>query len=205
MVGRLDTIADPTRLAITRYLATHPGASAPEVARGARIHLNTARSHLAALERAGLLQRSAEGGRVGRPVVRFRLTEDWQPEGDELLGLSSLLASALTDAKADPARLRQAALTWGRRWTSGTSFERIEERLVAALRRLGFRAETRDGRLALAECPCPVVSPENPPTICALIDAVVDGVLEGSGFAAVSRRHDPTARRCSTVLSMSLN
>jgi predicted ArsR family transcriptional regulator len=163
MPSRLDPIADPTRLAVTRYLAAHPGASAPETARACGIHLNTARSHLAALQEAGLVRRTSEGGRVGRPVVRFRLVED---------------------------RIR------------GTSLAPVEQRLVGVLRRLGFQAETLGDRLELAECPCPAVAPHDPPAVCALIDAVVDGVLEGSGLSAGARHHDPGARRCSTALSI---
>lgn len=202
MALRLESIADPTRLAVTRYLAAHPGCSAPQLASGAGVHLNTARAHLAALEEAGLAKRETERGRVGRPIVRFRLIEDWQPRGDELLALSSLLAAALADANADPGTLRAAAVRWGLQWTRGSSSERIEERLVAALRRLGFRAEAQDGRLELADCPCPTVSPGKPPLVCALVDAVIDGVLEGSGLSAGARRHDPAARRCSATLSI---
>jgi predicted ArsR family transcriptional regulator len=202
MTSRLESIADPTRLAVTRYLAAHPSCSAPQVASGTGVHLNTARAHLTALEKAGLTKREAERGRVGRPIVRFRLIEDWQPRGDELLALSSLLAAALAEVDADPGTLRAAAVRWGRQWTSGGSFERIEERLVGALRRLGFRAEAHDGRLELAECPCPTAAPGKPPLVCALVDAVIDGVLEGSGLSAGARHHDPVARRCSAALSI---
>jgi predicted ArsR family transcriptional regulator len=163
MMSHLESIADPTRLAVTRYLAAHPDASAPEIARGTRVHLNTARSHLAGLEEAGLVKRKTEGGRIGRPVVRFHLVEDWIRD---------------------------------------TSLAPIEERLVGVLRRLGFRAETRGDRLELAECPCPAIAPENPPAVCALVDAVIDGVLEGSGLSAGARHHDPGARRCSAALSI---
>jgi len=165
MTSLLESIADPTRLAITRYLAAHPSCSAPQLAGGAGVHLNTARAHLAALEKAGLAKREPERGRVGRPIVRFRLVEGWQPRGDELLAP-------------------------------------IEERLVGVLRRLGFQAETHGDRLELAECPCPAVAPHNPPAACALIDAVIDGVLEGSGLSAGARHHDPGKRRCSAALSI---
>lgn len=200
-MGGLASLADPVRLAIARYLAAHPGSSAPEVAKGTGVHLNTARSHLAALEGVGRVRRDSRRGRVGRPIVRFRLVDDWQPRGDELLALSSLFASALIEVGVDPRRLREVAVQWGRRWGRGNDPVPVEERLVAALRRLGFGAAVRDGRIELAECPCPTVAPERPPLVCGLVDAVIDGVLEGSGLAAGGHRHDPVARRCSAQLS----
>ena len=201
----IDPVADPTRLAVARHLAAHPGASAPEVAAAVKVHLNTARAHLAALERDGRVERSTRGGRVGRPVVRYRLAPDREPRGDELIGISSLLADAAREG-ADPGRLRESAVGWGRRWSRGAGVADIGDRLVAALRRLGFTAQLGDdGALRLSGCPCPVVSPEGPAFICGLVDAVVEGVLEGSGVAAGARAHDPDARRCSTELSIASN
>lgn len=198
---RLEGIADPVRLAIARRLAEHPGASAPQVAAGAGVHLNTARAHLAALHRAGLVRRYSDAGGIGRPVVRYSLVEDWQPQGDELLGLSSLLASALLGMDADPARLHELARDWGRRWAREKGSRSVWEQLASALRRLGLRAERHGERLELTDCPCPLVAPQRPPLVCKLVDAVIDGVLEGSHLTAQSHTHDPRARRCSAVLS----
>lgn len=197
----LDPIADPVRLAIARYLARHPASSAREVAAGAGVHLNTARAHLAALEGAGVAARLSERGQVGRPVVRYSLVDDWQPGGEALLGLSSLLASALLGLDADRDGLYELGRAWGRRWAGAAGSQPVAERLVSALRRLGFQARSREGRLELASCPCPLVAPESPALVCRLADAAVDGVLEGSGLAAESRDHEPRVRRCSVTLA----
>jgi predicted ArsR family transcriptional regulator len=197
----LEAIADPVRLAVARYLRRRPEASATEVAGGIGVHLNTARSHLTALVDVGVVERiSDSGGRRGRPTVRYRVRDDWAPQGDELLLLSSLLATAIVRLDADPDQLRDVASEWGRRWSAAAGGQSIESRLTGALARLGFAARIIDGRVRLSACPCPLVSPDRPAVVCALADAVVDGVLEGNRLAAGDRSHNPARRRCSTDL-----
>jgi predicted ArsR family transcriptional regulator len=199
-VTRLESIADPVRLGVARHLADHPTASAQDVAAGVGVHLNTARSHLAALEEAGVLDRVSEsGGRRGRPIVRYRLVKDWAPAGEELLSLSRLLAAAVHGVDHDAGELRDLAHEYGKGFAKGASGP-TEERLTAALDRLGFRARLIDGRLVLSDCPCPLVAPDGPQLICSLADAATDGVLEGSELATGRREHDPSRRRCSTTL-----
>jgi hypothetical protein len=58
--------------------------------------------------------------------------------------------------------------------------------------------------LLLTGCPCPLISPERPALVCKLVDAVVDGILDGSGSSlhAVRHEHDPVGRSCSAVLQL---
>jgi predicted ArsR family transcriptional regulator len=197
----LDALVDPFRLAVARYLGRHPDATAPQVAAGVGVHLNTARAHLAALVDAGVAERITDGGgRPGRPAVRYRLEAGWGPRGDELLSLSSLLASAILRLDADPQELRDVATEWGRRWSPGDGNGSVDARLTEALGRLGFTARVIDGRLSLSACPCPLVAPDQPALVCALADAVVEGVLEGSRVSAGGSDHDPVRRSCSTPL-----
>lgn len=197
-----ELLADPVRLAVARHLAAHPSASAREVAAGAGVHLNTARAHLAALQEAGVAERVSErGGKRGRPVVRYRLVGEWAPAGDKLLPISRLLAAAVLRVNADPGEIRDLAFQWGRGWAKGSSSQPVQDRLTAALARLGFEARVAERHLVLSGCPCPLVAPEGPELICGLADAVTDGVLEGSELVARSRRHRPNARRCSATLS----
>jgi predicted ArsR family transcriptional regulator len=197
----VEAIADPVRLAVARYLHRRPEASATDVATGIGVHLNTARSHLTALVDAGVVERTSDsGGRRGRPTVRYRVRADWAPQGDELLSLTSLLATAIVRLDADPDQLHGVASDWGRRWSAAAGEQSIESRLSGALARLGFAARVIDGRLRLSACPCPLVAPDQPAFVCALADAVVDGVLEGSQLGAGDRTHNPTRRRCSTDL-----
>ena len=196
---RLDLIADPVRLAIARFLRGGP-ASAADVADGVGIHLNTARSHLQTLVYAGVVRKTNEvRSGPGRPVVRYRINEDWIPPGDELLGLAQLMATTL---RSGPARARQRARRWGRDAAAAGSGSARSD-LRAMLSRLGFVAAMDREELALSGCPCPLVSPDRPVVVCALVDAAIDGALENRGMTARSRRHDPESRRCSIGLAPS--
>jgi predicted ArsR family transcriptional regulator len=61
--------------AILDVLKQHPGASLQEVAERLGISKAAALGHLPSLESEGLVVRSYQGGRVGRPRVTFRLTD----------------------------------------------------------------------------------------------------------------------------------
>lgn len=196
-----ELLADPARLAVARSLAEARDPSAPEIAEATGLHLNTVRAHLQALESAGAVERSsASGGAPGRPVVRYRLRREFVPSGEELLPLSGLLADALLASDPDPAALREAAVEWGRRWSSEGEGP-VEERLVEALERLGFNVELEGRRVTLRDCPCPLVAPKRPGLVCGLADAVADGVLEGSARRARHHAHHPKARRCTATLA----
>jgi predicted ArsR family transcriptional regulator len=198
----VDSLANRSRLAVARRLAQVAAASAPELAAATGLHLNTVRSHLAALEADGAVERLAEsGGRPGRPVVRYRLRRGPVPAGDEFLPLSALLATALAGLGPGPERVREAGLDWGRRWSREEGGGDPMERLRLALERLGFAVERDGERLRLSACPCPLVSPADPGMLCGLADAVVDGVLEGSSRRSERNHHDPRARRCTATIS----
>lgn len=76
--GLIEAIADPIRLAIVRYLATHETASLNELGDAAAAHPETVRRHVAHLCHAGVLEalpRTPDGETRGRPPVRYRLAE----------------------------------------------------------------------------------------------------------------------------------
>jgi len=198
---RLEAIADPVRLAIARWLAERPGASAGQVAAGVGVHLNTARAHLAGLHEAGVVTRLSDScGQRGRPLIRYRIAADCAPRGDEFLSLAGVLADSIVEADTGPQKAREAAFRWGKRHCTQGAVG-TKERLEGAMARLGFSASVAGGRLALSSCPCPLVCPKRPQLICGLADAVVDGVLDGSGTAAGHHEHDPVTRTCSTSLA----
>jgi predicted ArsR family transcriptional regulator len=166
-----------------------------------RVHLNTARAHLRALESAGIVERIVpHEGRPGRPTVRYLLRRGFVPSGDELLPLTALLAEALAGFDPIGSRMRDVALEWGRNWSRQMPGEEPETRLRAALERLGFAVNVDPEHVRLDSCPCPLVARERPQMICQLADAVADGVLEGSSVRAAHRAHDPRARRCTATL-----
>lgn len=177
-----------------RCLAARGPASVVELADSTGVHANTVRAHATALERAGVLdrERSTPSGR-GRPPLRFRLREDTLPPGTDPHSIASVLASALgrpTGARA-LARLRSLAAAWGRDWAGGSAD------LVEGLARLGFRARVEGGCVELYACPCPLIAPAHPETICQLAHGAASGIL---GRQIERAAHDPVRRRCTLWL-----
>jgi predicted ArsR family transcriptional regulator len=200
---RLEAMADPVRLRMVRRLEAAPGASLPELATAAGVHLNTARPHAVALEAAGIIEReSPEPVGRGRPRVGYRLTRDWSPPTTDFRGLAEVLALALLRGGHEPGELRAVGLEWGRYLHGRPGGAEVERDLPLALERMGFQARVRGSALELSACPCRLVLPDRPQLICSLAAAVVDGVLAGSGseLRVRERRHDPEKRRCSLGL-----
>lgn len=202
-MSKLDALADPVRLRLVRHLTDHPGATLPDLAGAAGVHLNTARPHAAALEDAGVIEReaAAPAGR-GRPRIGYRLARDWSPPTADFRGLAELMAAALVRRGSDARELREVGEEWGR-YLAGRPGERdAADALPPALERLGFEASVTGRELELSACPCSMVLPDRPELVCELASAVADGVLAGCGARLrVGRRaHDPAARRCSLEL-----
>jgi predicted ArsR family transcriptional regulator len=200
-----DAVADPVRLRIVRHLAARGAASVAELSRAAGVHPNTTRAHLAALVDADVVLREAEAPRGrGRPALRFRLQEDGPPPAADLRALAQVLAAAVGRPRGRRlARLRRLGVHWARRLPRARAADhrRDEDSSIAleladGLARLGFRARLRRDRVELSACPCPVVSPDHPATVCALVHGAADGILAGAGLAVLSASHDPEARRC---------
>ncbi|HKP88861.1 MAG TPA: helix-turn-helix domain-containing protein [Thermoleophilaceae bacterium] len=200
----LDAIADPVRLSIVRHLADHPGASLPELAGAAGVHLNTARPHATALEDAAVIERepAAPSGR-GRPRLGYRLAAGWSPPTADFRGLAELMSAAVLRAGPDAGELRRVGEEWGRYLQGRPGAHDVQTDVPLALSRLGFDARVEDGRVELRSCPCSLVVPDRPELVCGLAAAVVEGVLEGSGsgLTVAGGDHDPDRRRCSLELT----
>lgn len=83
----------PPKTELLVDLKHHPGASLADLAHRLGISRVATLRHLAELERDGLVERSVERGRVGRPGHRFRLRDTAQPlfpQGYVQLALSAL-------------------------------------------------------------------------------------------------------------------
>ncbi len=201
----LDAVADPVRARLVRRLASRGPASLDELAAAAGVHPNTARAHLSALETEGFLERSpGPAGSPGRPRTLYALREAWTVPDDGFLAMAELLGAALGATKPDPRALRRLGARWGRRAVADARPGEAHDELVRILARLGFDARVDGNRLHLTGCPCPLISPERPALVCKLVDAVVDGILDGSGSGlhAVRHEHDPVGRSCSAVLQL---
>jgi predicted ArsR family transcriptional regulator len=205
MMGVLDAVADPVRLRIVRHLAGSGSATLTELADVAGVHLNTIRAHVAALERAEVLQSSQKAASgPGRPAVEYRLVEGWGLSSTDFLELAGLLAAALVRNAPSPDALRAIGADWGR-YLAGRPGRRrdADVELPRALERLGFHAEVEGDLVRISGCPCAVVSPDHPEVVCALATGLVEGVLAASGSDRRVAEHDnhPERRRCTVRLT----
>lgn len=201
----IDAVADPVRARLVRRLASNGPASLEELAKAAGVHPNTARAHLNALDAEGFLERTTQPAeRRGRPRTLYTLRDDWTVPDEGFLAMAELLGAALGATKPDTRALRRLGARWGRKVVAGAPPADAQRELTLILSRLGFDARVEGKRLILSGCPCPLISPERPALVCKLIDAVVDGILagSGSGLHAVRHQHDPVARTCSALLQL---
>jgi len=201
----VDAVADPVRARLVRRLASSGPASLEDLANAAGVHPNTARARLSALEAEGFIERSSHpADKPGRPRTLFSLQDQWTVPDDGFLAMAELLGAALGATKPDPRALRGLGARWGRKAVAGAGPGEAHDELVRILARLGFDARVEGKRLLLTGCPCPLISPERPALVCKLVDAVVDGILDGSGSGlhAVRHQHDPVGRSCSALLQL---
>lgn len=202
-MGVLDAVADPVRLRIVRHLARDGSATLNELAEAAGVHLNTVRSHVAALEDAGVLeseQKPASG--PGRPASEYRLVGGWGLSSTDFLELAGLLAAALVRNHPDAATLRETGADWGRWLVGRPGRHDVAEQVPLALERLGFQATVEGGLVRIFGCPCAVVSPDHPEVVCGLAAGLVEGVLAASASGLRVAEHDahPEDRRCTLRL-----
>ncbi|HEY7630061.1 MAG TPA: helix-turn-helix domain-containing protein [Thermoleophilaceae bacterium] len=193
----------PVRRLIVERAAQGP-ATLPELAEAAGVHLNTARTHVQALEESGALRAEAAppAGR-GRPPLRYRLADDFTLPTSDFRGLAELLATAVVRSDQSAEELHRVGEDWGRYLVGRPGAQELERVLPAALERLGFDARLEGHELVLSACPCRLVSPGRPELVCNLAIAVTEGVLAGCGseLHVTARTHDPERRRCAAVLA----
>lgn len=195
----LEAVADPVRLQLARYLAEHGSGSLAELAGAAGVHPNTARVHLATLEDAGLV--SSHGERLpgrGRPRTSYRLVPGWTVAENGFRGLAELMSAAVLRSGVTEGELRELGAEWGRYLLGRPQAKDPRHELPRVLETLGFQATVKRNELRLSGCPCPVIAPDHPELVCGLADAVVEGVLAGTGsqLKLVRVHHDPARRVC---------
>jgi predicted ArsR family transcriptional regulator len=200
----LESIADPIRLRVVRYLDEHGAGSLTELADAAGVHVNTIRPHLQELETdhvVGTRQRQASG--PGRRVIEYFLVEPLTAGDTDVLAMAELLAAALARAGVDEEQLRRVGADWGRYLSGRPGAQDPVSRLPHVLGRFGYRTEADAQGVHLERCLCPLVSPDAPLNICMLVEGVIEGVLAagGSDLRIGSSDHDPNARSCRMRLS----
>jgi predicted ArsR family transcriptional regulator len=200
----LESIADPIRLRVVRYLDEHGAASLSELADVAGVHVNTMRPHVQALEADGVLhsrQRLARG--PGRRVIEYYLREPLSVTDSDLMAMAELLAAALARSQVGEAELRRIGADWGRYLSGRPSEQDPASHLPEVLARFGYHTQADTDGVRLERCLCPLVSPDAPLNICVLIEGVIEGALAaaGSDLRISASEHNPDARSCQVKLS----
>lgn len=199
MSERLDAVADPgLRAALQFARSSRRAVTADELASAAHVHRNVARSRLARLARAGLLEvgferRSGrEGPGGGRPAKTYSVAPELAaiefPEHhyEDLLGL-------LADGRSD-GTLRRVGVEFGRRLAALANLRGVRrtsagmENLCEAMRSLGYHATVVEAAgdsavVATATCPLRPLVVQSPAGAvidagmwCGLAEAALTGV-----------------------------
>jgi predicted ArsR family transcriptional regulator len=201
----LETIADPIRLRIVRYLDERGAASLTELADVAGAHVNTVRPHLQAMEGDGVLQsRQRDARGPGRRVIEYYLREPLSVADSDLMAMAELLAAALARAQVESLKLRRIGEDWGRYLSGRPRDQDPATHLPTVLGRLCYDVAVEVASVQLGRCLCPLVSPDAPVNICILVEGVVDGALAacGSDLRVSSSEHRPSDRSCRLELGV---
>lgn len=168
------------------------------------LHVNTARAHLAVLEKAGLVA-SQPAGRdgPGRPRLVYRAMENAAVAAPGERGgypfLAGILASYLTAVTDDPAAAaEQAGRGWGRYLVERPGpFQRIQpraavDRIVTMLDELGFAPEVDDADpmnpcVRLRRCPFLDVAKDHQQIVCGIHLGLMRGALDELGSDVQAR------------------
>jgi predicted ArsR family transcriptional regulator len=216
----IGALAEPTRYALYRYVATQPHAVGREEAAAAvDVPVHTAKFHLDRLAADGLLdvEFARLGGRsgpgAGRPAKLYRrsrqeLSVSLPPRRYDLVGRilaaaveRALAGEPLADATHTAATEEgRAAAAAALRETSGGAAPDPDElaRLGGALEADGYEPRLDDDgtRLLLGNCPFDSLARQHTAVVCSLNHAYVQGVADGLGCAAVDARLEPAQDRC---------
>lgn len=200
----LEAIADPVRLNICRLLSERGTATLEQLTEAVGAHPNTIRTHVKALEDAGLLfrvERDVHEG-PGRPQQAWRLREGWSVPTGDFRKLAEILAGFILKTQASPRELQGFGASWGRYLAGRPGPKDVRQELLSVLEQLGCSARLDGSQVILSSCPCPLIAPENPPLICHLITAVAKGFLDASGseLRFKDADHDPSRRVCTLTL-----
>ncbi len=170
------------------------GVTVADIAGTTQTHPNTAREHLEALVRAGLVERGARPahGR-GRPPTVYRAIPTAREVGPEYRVLTEVLVELLIDKVPDEEARRALAVEAGRRWVDRRDPADRRAELVSVLRDPdpdhvlgpGCGAEDDDAlgpgcqpvTLRLRECPVLELARSNPEVVCSVHLGLLQGVF----------------------------
>jgi predicted ArsR family transcriptional regulator len=197
-----------TRRAILDYLQRNPGATLEELAAAGGIAAITARSHLAILTEAGLVQATAVRGGRGRPARRYALTDAadaYFPNGYDRLALGLLAGVSQLEGAAAVALVDHVAEGMAAGYARRVKGKALPERVAAIaeiIEEQGGAAEwaaTEDGYVVREHhCPYPSVS-RCSDHVCEIDRRLVEK-LAGTSVAVTQRLRDG-AESCDFVIT----
>ena len=215
-VASIGALAEPTRLALYRYVA---GATAPvsreQAAAAVDLPLHSAKFHLDRLVAEGLLEvehrrlTGRTGPGAGRPSKLYRRTARHVsvslPERRyDLAG--EVLATAVEQSARDGIPIVEAVQQVARAAGSDIAGERAPSRpsrtaagtagLVEVLADHGYEPRHVGDDVCLTNCPFDRLAAVHTDLVCGMNLALIDGVIDGLRLESVSARLEPEAGFC---------
>src|SRR5689334_10370242 len=205
-VNSIGALAEPTRLALYRYVAgADTSVSREQAATAVDVPIHSAKFHLDRMVAEGLLEvefrrltgRSGPG--AGRPAKLYRRADRTfavsLPERHYDL-LSEVLADAaaasiqrrvpVDEVAAEVARRRGRSLGEERAaGAAGATGDHPLDALAATLEDVGYEPRVEDARVVLENCPFDRVARDHTALVCGLNLDFVGGVVEGLGCVGV--------------------
>ena len=213
-VAAIGVLAEPTRLALYRFVVAQPApVSREQAAAAVGVAPHAARFHLDRLHRAGLLDVGYErppgrgGPGAGHPTKLYRaaateVTVSVPDRRYDLAGLvlSRAVAGAMGDGTPVAEALEQAATEAGRdigrRIGPPSSPRRPLAAVIDALDAHGFSPRVEGAGYVLGNCPFRALAQEQPEVVCSMNVALVNGLLGELGVADVRAHLEPADGRC---------
>ena len=190
-VSRERALAHDSRVALVKTLRLGSrGLDVRELAETVGLHVNTVRSHLALLERAGLVHRHAEPRKApGRPRQLYTAAVPDVPaegEGDDRYQLLARMLASYVATLDDPAAAaEETGRQWGRQLVripepfAASSPGQATELLIQVLDELGFqpRYGATPSEIELRHCPFRDVAEVHPEVACSLHLGLMRGAM----------------------------
>jgi predicted ArsR family transcriptional regulator len=212
-IGRLCVLEDPVRRAVYRAVreAGQP-VTRVEVGERAGISARLATFHLEKLVDEGFLaatlERAEDAPSVGRPAKRYSPT-DLEVEVsipprryDIAAGILASILERVTEGTPPSADIAAVAAEQGQRIGRRVGKHSPGDRLLVALRFLGYEPSVRGDAIVLRNCPFRQAAETQPEVVCQMNHAFVGGILTALGSRSRGSVLDREPGRCCVVLPL---
>jgi predicted ArsR family transcriptional regulator len=215
-VSSIGALAEPTRLALYRYVAGAAAAvSREQAADDMGIALHSVKFHLDRLVEEGLLEveyrrlTGRTGPGAGRPSKLYRRTtrhlavslpeRRYDLAGEVLAAAvdqSARHGTPIAEAVRNVAHATGSRIAGDRPPPRRTGRAAATARLIETLTDHGYEPRFVDEDVCLTNCPFDRLAAEHTELVCGMNLALVDGVIEGLNLRAMSARLEPQPGFC---------